>query len=530
MTTPDGTKYRADRQMMSSSISTSDVDVVVIGAGNAGLVAAVRLAQSGAATLLLEQHNIPGGCATSFRRGRFEFEVALHQLSGLGTEKHPFQIRQLLGELGVLDRLEFVYEPDLYRVTISDLVDVTMPADKMGVVGALAALHPAERQAVRRFLDLVHDVFQEWNAFTNLGGSQLGPDEAKKKYPLFTHYALRTLREVLDELFVSQTLKTVLAAYWDYLGQTPANLAFIDYAVILEVYLEYKPAHIKGGSQAMSNALLDQFLRLGGEVRFNCGADAILTEDGRVKAVRTVSGDTISCRAVVSNASTPVTYGRLLDTGTPEAVRQDLASRPIGVSGCMVYLGLDATPQELGMTTSTNFCLAGFDHDLLGPRRDEIGDPRAITVTCYSLADPSFSPPGTTHLVIMDMQYSEPWTRLSPSEYLDVKFAYGNKLIDFAERTFPGLRDTIVEADVATPITVMRYLRHPGGAIYGFDQTPSDSALFRRNDIVVPGLYLAGAWAGAGGFQPTLTAGVAAADAVLNTIGRNRRSSKEATR
>jgi prolycopene isomerase len=108
-------------------------------------------------------------------------------------------------------------------VTIADLVDVTLPADRTGVVGVLAALHPAERRAVERFLDLVHDVFEEWIAFTYLGGSQLGPDEAKKKYPLFTHYALRTLREVLDELFVSQTLKTVLAAYWDYLGQTPAK-------------------------------------------------------------------------------------------------------------------------------------------------------------------------------------------------------------------------------------------------------------------------------------------------------------------
>jgi prolycopene isomerase len=166
---------------------------------------------------------------------------------------------------------------------------------------------------------------------------------------------------------------------------------------------------------------------------------------------------------------------------------------------------------------------------LLGPGRDEIGDPRAIAITCYSLADPSFSPPGTTHLVIMDLQYSEPWTRLSPSEYLSAKFAYGSKLIDFAERTIPGLRDAITEADVATPITVMHYLRHPGGAIYGFDQTPSDSALFRRNDIIVPGLHLAGAWTGTGGFEPTLTAGAAAAEAVLGAIGRNGRGSTGTT-
>jgi phytoene dehydrogenase-like protein len=51
-------------------------DVIVIGAGNAGLTAAATLSQKGLNVLLLERHNIPGGSATSFCRGRFEFEVA----------------------------------------------------------------------------------------------------------------------------------------------------------------------------------------------------------------------------------------------------------------------------------------------------------------------------------------------------------------------------------------------------------------------------------------------------------------------
>jgi prolycopene isomerase len=95
----------------------------------------------------------------------------------------------------------------------------------------------------------------------------------------------------------------------------------------------------------------------------------------------------------------------------------------------------DASAHELGMTTSTNLLFAGFDPDVLGPSRGQIGEPRAIALSCYSLEDPSFSPPGTTHLAIMDLQYSEPWTRLSPSDYLDAKSLYGAKLIDFAERT-----------------------------------------------------------------------------------------------
>ena len=35
--------------------------------------------------LVLEKHNLPGGCATSFRRGEYEFEATLHELCQMGT-------------------------------------------------------------------------------------------------------------------------------------------------------------------------------------------------------------------------------------------------------------------------------------------------------------------------------------------------------------------------------------------------------------------------------------------------------------
>ena len=60
-------------------------DVVVIGAGNGGLTAAAKLAQKGLNVILLERHNIPGGAATSFCRGRFEFEVALASVKRSGN-------------------------------------------------------------------------------------------------------------------------------------------------------------------------------------------------------------------------------------------------------------------------------------------------------------------------------------------------------------------------------------------------------------------------------------------------------------
>ncbi len=85
-----------------------DYDAVVIGAGNGGLTAAAKLAQEGLNVLPLERHNIPGGAATSFCSGRFEFEVALHQLSGLGTTERTGILRLQLDKLGVMEDLEFM--------------------------------------------------------------------------------------------------------------------------------------------------------------------------------------------------------------------------------------------------------------------------------------------------------------------------------------------------------------------------------------------------------------------------------------
>jgi prolycopene isomerase len=109
-----------------------DYDVVVIGAGNGGLTASATLARKGLRVLLLERHNIPGGCATSFCRGRFEFEVALHQLSGLGTPEKPGPLRMTLDKLDVMDDLEFVEIQYLYSVHMPDGFSATKKIIRRG--------------------------------------------------------------------------------------------------------------------------------------------------------------------------------------------------------------------------------------------------------------------------------------------------------------------------------------------------------------------------------------------------------------
>jgi phytoene dehydrogenase-like protein len=201
----------------------------------------------------------------------------------------------------------------------------------------------------------------------------------------------------------------------------------------------------------------------------------------------------------------------------PAAVRADLATRRIGVSAFVLHMGLAATPAELGFTASTNFVTLDNDDERTNASWNSLEAARGICVTCYDIAPIGFAPPGSTHVSVLCLQDGEVWRKVAPSEYHRTKFAFAETLLDVAEHLVPGIRDVIEEVDVATPITMARYLGHPGGAIYGYAHDRTESWLFRDSVSHVGGLHLAGSWPGMGGFEPTLQAGARVARHIVRS-------------
>jgi phytoene dehydrogenase-like protein len=79
----------------------SEVDVVVIGSGLAGLSCAALLSHCGKRTVVLESHDAPGGCAHSWTRRGFHFESGPSLYSGFSTDESPNPLKnifQIIGE------------------------------------------------------------------------------------------------------------------------------------------------------------------------------------------------------------------------------------------------------------------------------------------------------------------------------------------------------------------------------------------------------------------------------------------------
>jgi phytoene dehydrogenase-like protein len=510
---------------------TGNYDAIVIGAGLGGLSAATMLAHNGLGVLLLERHNVPGGYATSFVRGRYEFEIALHELSGVGPPEHRGAVYRYLESLGIADKVEFLQVPNLYRAVFPDGtpdraegLDVTLPVGREAFETRLVQTFPHEAQGIRRFLKRVFDFGRDFSQVVRRRG-QVNPATLPFRYPHFFRYLPTTWGHVLNRDVRDPWARAVLSQYWGYVGLPPSKISFVYFASTLAAYVNRGAAFPKGRSQALSNAFLTTFEERGGEARMNCGVQRITTTDGRVTGVVTDEEEEIAAKWIVSNVDPITTCRDLIGRDKiPPGFFTGLQSSEVAASTVNVYLGVACPPERLGLAEHETFVNSGYDFDRHYEGMKLVAPPEAIVVTCYNAVYPDISPPGTSIVVLTALAYGEPWYQVPPSEYVATKNHIADAMIDTAEKVAPGLRQHAEVVEVSTPLTNMRFAGTMGGSIYGFSQPPRDNMVWRMGHRgPLEGLYFVGAWTQpGGGFEPCLMSGQMAGGAILRKIKRMR--------
>jgi len=482
-----------------SRIRSNDYyDAVVIGAGLGGLGAALELAPKGIKLLLLEQHNLPGGFATSFVRGRFEFEPSLHQLPGTPPLTGMVGIKDYLVNEAKID-IDFVPVPEAYRLILSeDSVDILVPFGIDDFIASIEAQVPGSREAVTDYLALCRELLMTL-AYLDKHRENLNKRELVKKYRSFLNTAAYTVEEVTNAMKIPQQARNILYPYWCYLGVPMSRLSFTIWGAMLYTYISagaYVPLR---RSHELASALLKRIEDLGGRVQFNKQVNEILVEKGRVRGVRTSAGETIKTSHVISNASPTLVFNRLI---SPKKEVPDMAFRMVnarihGVSTFVVYLGLDVPKEELGLTDYSYFISPNMNTNEIYESTKKLKAPKMQASICLNNAVPDCSPPGTTILSLTTCYRPEAWYDIKPGDYFRVKNNIARGMIEqFEDAVGVNLKDHIEEIEVATPQTFARYTGSYNGIVYGYEPEPWDSiiprALSVKKENYIQGLRFCG--------------------------------------
>lgn len=149
-----------------------------------------------------------------------------------------------------------------------------------------------------------------------------------------------------------------------------------------------------------------------------------------------------------------------------------------------------------------------------------------ITSICINLTNPDAVPEGYTELSITALPLAEPWLKVKPEEYYDVKRRIAKGMIEAYEKVIGHkLLDKIVEIEIAAPMTVAHYTGAWNGGIYGYRHCQDDNIVARltmqEDEKFIEGLEFAGAHAISGnGMSPAITNGRKAAKNVLDDMAK----------
>lgn len=491
---------------------TERYDVIVIGSGIGGLVAALTCARASRSVLVLEAGKQFGGYTNPFARKRFHFDPGIHYI---GECQPGGSFRRLLDRLG-LEHVAFTeLDPDGFDHYVFPDYQVKNCVGLDRFRDRLAADFPGERDGLDRFFRLLEDVDYTLKTSRRIEGvrSVVG---LLGRAPGVLRWGRSSLKECLDHHFTDPRLKAALAGPVGDLGLPPSRLSAVMHMGLLCHYAggAYFPS---GGSAGLRDAFVDALKDEGAVLKRNARVDEILHEGGCAIGVRTADGTEYRATQVISNAQASRTYAMV---GLPELsarLQRKVKRTEHSYASICIFLGVDGElpTEHIGSTNIWNY--SSTDIDAVFAEMSDFRNDGAYFLTVPTRKDPEgqLAPEGMQTVEMVTLcrhdRYTD-WfdkkTMKRGEDYERLKKEIADVYLERAEKHLPGLRDHVVLEEVATPATNFSYTLSPDGNIYGPAHTVDQTMPFRFNARTpIEGLYLCGASVISAGIVPCASSG-----------------------
>jgi phytoene dehydrogenase-like protein len=466
--------------------------IVIVGGGVAGLCAAVYARKCGYEVELLEQHDGPGGLATSWKRGDYTFETCLHWLLG---SKSDGALHARWREVCDIDSLGFVYAQEYLRLEDEHGGCLSIYTDVDRLERELLEAAPEDETEIRHLVGAIRQLGDLRMPGLDEGWEQkaLGLVRIMPDLPLLWRLSHISVEEY-GQRFSHPLLRRFFGA--GALGR----LSVLALIISLGWMSTGNAGYAIGGARALIKLIVERLTTLGGRVRYGAKVEKILVEDDAAVGVQLAGGEIVKADWVLSAADGHATIHEMLGGKyRDEAVDAAFDGLETFPSYLQVSLGV-----ARDLSDQPGYVTRVLDEPL------EIDPQTALPDVSFRLFhfDPTFAPKGKTAVTcFLPTHNFSYWTDLrehDPHAYQAEKHRVAEAVIAILERRMPGIKADIEVTDISTPASVIRFTGNWKGSMEGWLMTPGSG--FKSLPLTLPGLrqfLRAGQWVHPGGGLPT---------------------------
>ncbi len=528
-------------------------DVIVVGGGHNGLVAAGLLAREGLSVLVCEAREVVGGAAVS--EHPFGPDYTVTSLSYVVSLLPTSLVRTLR-----LDRHGYhVYPQGPYFAPRRDGRYLRLPSD------------PTERhEEIAKFSGKDADAYPGWDADMSALGRLLGPllqdipprlgsrrpgDLARQVLLLrrlkdvdsraavdLVRLLSYSIADLVEDRFASDALRGLLSVsgvIGAWAGPRSAGTAYLTLHHHLGDLGDGQAGvwgFPRGGMGGVTQALAAAACSFGAEIRTQAPVARIDVRDGRVQGVTLEDGTALSADTVITTAHPQISFLRLLDRGDlPQDFVADIESWKTRSGTVKVNLAVDRMPVFASHPSfdpqvhGGTIVLAESLDDIEGAFQDAVAGSAAALpfadVCIPSVFDDSLAPQGH-HIVSLFTQWvPHTWNTAPRQAELD---AYADRVVARMEAVAPGFTDSVLHRQVIGPFEMEQTYHLIGGNIFHGELTLGQmfharpAAGYADLRTPIEGLYQAGSGTHGGGG----VTGIPGRNAVRQVLGDRRRAER----
>jgi len=449
--------------------------VIVIGAGIAGLTAAIYAKRSGFDVTLIEQHSISGGMCTSWKRKGYLFEGAMHWLTGSSPKTAMHQIWR---DTGALTDDVSVYHHEPFRSAEWEGQTVHLYRDIDQTAEHLTSISPEDAGRIRQLVKEVKTLSKmQMPIFDIKGVKAEDPKPMSLSFLWNMLPALPTMKK-LNKLSCHQyAMQFKHPGIQRLLHLIPDNYQASSLIFTLASLNAGDGGFPAGGSLAMAGRMEQVFTDLGGNLLLRTQVKKVNIENGVATGV-SLNDQVLHADAVVVCQETMAAMAHLFDTPPQDPWLLDLCKNTKPMVCTFVSIGVNADLPDIFVPEwklDTPITYAGQTVEYLG---------------FYSHAEPKG---GTALTMALLHDTYDFWKRAKEEgRYQEEKRTLAEQISRALCEKYPQAEGLIDVIDVATPLTYERYT----GAYHGSWMaivSPGDKMKRYPGTVVdVQGLYFAG--------------------------------------